>query len=300
MEDLGRGGARGGAALVLCSAVGYGAMSVLAKVAYAAGANVATVLASRFAIAAVCLWSWLLLTRRLQPLPLRTVAALAAMGACFAGNSFTFFGALEHIPAATAALLLYTYPALVALQAAALRWEPLSRRVLFALALALLGCALTLGVGTGPLSPRGVGLALASAAIYSVYVVASSRVMGGVAPALASAIVITSAGLIVGAWTVLTDQFRPDIAPAGWAAILIITFGSTVVAIQAFLAGVERIGAARAAILSTVEPVVTVLLAALILAEPLTAPQGLGGFCILAAALLLRSPGRRDGGRGRP
>jgi drug/metabolite transporter (DMT)-like permease len=275
-------------------------MSVLAKVAYAAGANVATVLASRFTIAAVCLWSWLLLTRRLQPLPLRTVAALAAMGACFAGNSFTFFGALEHIPAATAALLLYTYPALVALQAAALRWEPLTRRVLLALALALLGCALTLGVGTGPLSPRGVGLALASAAIYSVYVVASSRVMGGVAPALASAIVITSAGLIVGAWTVLTGQFRPDVAPAGWAAILIITFGSTVVAIQAFLAGVERIGAARAAILSTVEPVVTVLLAALILAEPLTASQGLGGLCILAAALLLRSPGRRDGGRGRP
>jgi drug/metabolite transporter (DMT)-like permease len=274
-------------------------MSVLAKVAYAAGANVATVLATRFALAAVCLWSWLFLRRRLRPLPPRTVAALAAMGACFVGNSVTFFGALEHIPAATAALLLYTYPALVALQAAALRWEPLSRRILLALALALLGSALTLGVGRGPLSPRGVALALASAAIYSVYVVAGSRVMGGVPPALASAIVITSAGLIVGAWTILTGQFRPGVAPVGWAAIVIIAFGSTVVAIQAFLAGVERIGAARAAILSTVEPVVTVLLAALILAEPLTAPQGLGGLSILAAALLLRSPGRREGGRGR-
>jgi drug/metabolite transporter (DMT)-like permease len=271
-------------------------MSVLAKVAYAAGANVATVLATRFALAAVCLWSWLFLRRRLRPLPPRTVAALAAMGACFVGNSV---GALEHIPAATAALLLYTYPALVALQAAALRWEPLSRRILLALALALLGSALTLGVGRGPLSPRGVALALASAAIYSVYVVAGSRVMGGVPPALASAIVITSAGLIVGAWTILTGQFRPGVAPVGWAAIVIIAFGSTVVAIQAFLAGVERIGAARAAILSTVEPVVTVLLAALILAEPLTAPQGLGGLSILAAALLLRSPGRREGGRGR-
>lgn len=296
MEDVGRGGARSGVALVLCSAVGYGAMSVLAKVAYAAGANVATVLATRFALAAVCLWSWLFLRRRLRPLPPRTVAALAAMGACFVGNSV---GALEHIPAATAALLLYTYPALVALQAAALRWEPLSRRILLALALALLGSALTLGVGRGPLSPRGVALALASAAIYSVYVVAGSRVMGGVPPALASAIVITSAGLIVGAWTILTGQFRPGVAPVGWAAIVIIAFGSTVVAIQAFLAGVERIGAARAAILSTVEPVVTVLLAALILAEPLTAPQGLGGLSILAAALLLRSPGRREGGRGR-
>lgn len=299
MREPGRGGARGGVALVLCSAAGYGAMPVLAKVAYAAGADVATVLVTRFAIAALCLWGWLLLRRRLRPVPARTAVALAAMGVCFVGNSVTFFSALQHIPAATAVLLLYTYPALVTLQGAALGWERLSGRVLLALGLALLGCALTLGVGPGPLHPQGVMLALASAGIYSVFVVAGSRVLGGVAASLASAIVISFAALLLGAWTLLSGQIRPAVAPAGWAVILAMALGSTVVAIQTFLAGVDRIGAARAAIISTAEPVVTILLAALFLAEPLTASQGLGGLSILAAALILRSPGRRAEAAGR-
>lgn len=57
--------------------------------------------------------------------------------------------------------------------------------------------------------------------------------------------------------------------------------------IVAFLAGLARIGPTNAAMLSTLEPVVTILLASWWLSEALTSVALLGGGLILAAALLV-------------
>lgn len=73
----------------------------------------------------------------------------------------------------------------------------------------------------------------------------------------------------------------------GWAALLAIALISTVLAILAFFAGMTRLGPTNAALLSTVEPIVSVLLGALILSEILTAPRILGGVLILGAVILL-------------
>ncbi|HST05542.1 MAG TPA: EamA family transporter, partial [Chloroflexia bacterium] len=60
----------------------------------------------------------------------------------------------------------------------------------------------------------------------------------------------------------------------------------------AFFAGLARVGPARASILSTVEPAVTLGLAALVLGEPLTTPALLGASLILGAVLILQRPTR--------
>jgi drug/metabolite transporter (DMT)-like permease len=62
---------------------------------------------------------------------------------------------------------------------------------------------------------------------------------------------------------------------------------STVLPIVAFFAGLARVGATAAATFSTLEPVVTVVLAALVLAQPLTPIQLVGGMLILVAAVVL-------------
>ena len=62
---------------------------------------------------------------------------------------------------------------------------------------------------------------------------------------------------------------------------------STVVAMVGFFAGIQRLGAADAATLSTLEPVVTFVLAALFLGEAVTLLQGLGGAVVLAAVIAL-------------
>jgi drug/metabolite transporter (DMT)-like permease len=65
---------------------------------------------------------------------------------------------------------------------------------------------------------------------------------------------------------------------------------ATFIAIQAFYAGAQRIGAAQAAILSTIEPIWTITLAAVLLRERLEPVQLLGGALIIAAVLLAQVP----------
>jgi drug/metabolite transporter (DMT)-like permease len=87
----------------------------------------------------------------------------------------------------------------------------------------------------------------------------------------------------------------------GWLALLALALFSTVISIAAFLAAIARIDLFRATIISTVEPLISVVLAAALLDERLTIRQALGGAVIIVAALALQLIARRervDGGAG--
>jgi drug/metabolite transporter (DMT)-like permease len=74
---------------------------------------------------------------------------------------------------------------------------------------------------------------------------------------------------------------------SGWLGIAGIVLIATVIPVATFLAGLERIGPTNASLLSTIEPVVTVLLAWMIFGEHLQAITVLGGVLILIAVVLL-------------
>jgi len=80
---------------------------------------------------------------------------------------------------------------------------------------------------------------------------------------------------------------QPPSTVQGWAVIAAMVVIATVIPVVAFLAGLARIGPTNAAMISTLEPVVTVALAALLLGETLEPVTLLGGGLILAAVLLL-------------
>jgi len=167
-----------GLALVAFSTIAYGILPILGKVAYAAGVSALPLLAWRYVIAAALI---ALLVRGPRP-PLRERVRLWAIGAVFVFNSIAYFRALETIPASVTALVLYTYPVIVALFAAFLGVEPLTGRALLAAIGAFAGCALTAaGAPSGaPLASSGVAWALAAALIYASYIVLSSRYGAGV------------------------------------------------------------------------------------------------------------------------
>jgi drug/metabolite transporter (DMT)-like permease len=106
-----------------------------------------------------------------------------------------------------------------------------------------------------------------------------------------SAIVIASAAAVFVAGTIVRGPQWPQDA-AGWIAVMAIALVSTVVAITFYFAGLERVGATRAATLSTVEPVVTVTLAAVVLGEGIAPVQLAGGALILVAVVLLARAGQ--------
>jgi drug/metabolite transporter (DMT)-like permease len=77
------------------------------------------------------------------------------------------------------------------------------------------------------------------------------------------------------------------VSAGGWLAILAVALVGTVLAIGFFLAGLERLGAVRTSVYSTLEPAFTLALAALLLGEEVSALRLAGGALILGAVLLL-------------
>jgi drug/metabolite transporter (DMT)-like permease len=278
-----------GALLVALSASAFGAMAIFGRFAYAGGTDVLGLLTLRFVIGGAALA--LVAAKRGVVWPRgRTLASIAAMGALgYVGQSICYFVALQHAQASLVALLLYLYPAFVTVLAAIMLGERITRVKAAALVLCLAGSALMVGGGHG--EPLGIALALAAAVVYSLYIVVGARVTRGVDPLATTAVVcLAAAGVFVSASLVRTAAGMPPHLPStlsAWAALAAIALVSTVTAMLAFFAGLTRLGAARTSMLSTLEPVVTVTLAAVVLGETFTAMQWAGGAAVLAAVLWL-------------
>ena len=133
---------------------------------------------------------------------------------------------------------------LVSLGAAALGRERFSPRRAVALAAATAGIALALtGGGTGVIDPLGVGLALASALIYALYVLASSSLLGTTDPFVLAASVSTGAAITFLADAAIHGQLAPRGGVTGIGLVIAVALSSSVLGTSAFMAGVRRLGA---------------------------------------------------------
>jgi drug/metabolite transporter (DMT)-like permease len=286
---------RSGTVLCIASAAAFGAMGVFGKLAYEQGVTVGTLLATRFLLAGALFWGLLAArgeARAVRVVPRRDLAHALALGACgYALQAGGYFAALERIDASLLALLLYTFPAMVAVAAIVLGRERADARRLTALALASGGLVLVLaGAGTGALEPLGVALGLGAAVVYTTYILASERITERVAPLLLSALVCTgAAGTLTVAGLALGTLHPARVSTAGWGWLAAIAAVSTVAAIALFFAGLRRVGPTTASILSTVEPLVTVSLAFLVFGETLSPVQLTGGALVLGAVVALQA-----------
>jgi drug/metabolite transporter (DMT)-like permease len=283
-----------GLLLVAASALGFSTLAIFGKAAYAAGGNPVTVLSIRFLTASALFWIYLLLIRR--PLPDRPVLIrLFLMGGIgYTAMSLLFLSAVDQdrISPALASLLLYTYPAIVTLLAWRFDGDPLTVRKAAALAGALAGTAIVLlgaGPTAGPAGARwtGVLLALGASAVYSCYIIVGNRMVRKADPLVVSAVVCTAAAVVFTVGGLMLGLLVP-MAPAGWAASFGMALFATVLAVLCFFMGLERLGAAPASIISTLEPVGTVALSALFFGEGLTLLQTAGGAAVLASIILLQ------------
>lgn len=284
-----------GPALCLLSAAAFGCMAIFGKLAYDAGVDVGSLLLVRFALAAAVLAAIAASIGALRGLGRRAVLSGLAMGAIgYATQAGLYFLALERMDASLLSLLLYTYPALVTGAAIVLGREEPSARKGVALAVASIGTALVLaGAGTGALDPLATVMALGAAAAYTTYILTGDRVVAGVPPLALAALVTAGATVTFGVAVLVTGGPDLGFAAAGWGWLTAIALVSTVAAIIAFFAGLARVGPSTASILSTVEPVITVALAAAVFGEALTAVQLAGGALVLATVLVLNAPRRR-------
>ncbi len=270
--------------LIVISAAAFGSLGILGRFAYADGLDAITLLFIRFSVAAVLMASLLILRRERLPRG-STMGWLVGMGAIgYVGQSYCYLTAVKYASPGLVALLLYLYPIIVALLSIAILHEKVTRAKILALCLALTGIALIVRPEGGQLP--GILLALAAAGIYSVYIIVGTRVMKQVTAIQSSTVLFASAGITFGLLMAIKGPQLPR-SEAGWLAIILIILFPTLIAVVCFLVGLARIGATNAAMLSTLEPVVTVLLAYWLLGDQLKGISLLGGGLVLGAVLLL-------------
>jgi drug/metabolite transporter (DMT)-like permease len=293
-----------GALLCLLSASCFATLGIFGKLAGEAGANVSSLLLARFGLAALAFWLLLRVTgglAALRRLPRRVVLTGLGLGAAgYSLQSTLFFAAIDRLDVSLVALLLYTYPAFVTLAALALGRAQPSLRIAVALVVASVGLALVLlAAGTGAFDVTGALLALGASVTYTTYILISDRIIGAVDPSALSTLVLTGATASFAVAGLATGSLDFTLSADAWLWLVLIALVSTVVAVSAFFAGLRRVGPSEAAILSTFEPVVTVVLAFVVLGERMTGPQLLGGALVLGAVVVLQLPARRRAARRR-
>lgn len=273
-----------GALLVVISAASFGTLAVLAPFAYREGASPVTLLFLRFIIAGAVM-AGMMVVRGINFPKGKMLLGLVLMGGVwYVVQTLAYFTALGKASAGLVALLLYLYPALVTLLSVFVLRERVTRAKVIALGLALVGTVLTIGP-SGEGETEGIVLALSAALLYAGYIVVGGRLMKRVEAFPATAVIMLAAGVTYGG-IVVARGFESPRTMVGWGAILASALFS-IIALGTFFAGLERIGSTNAAILSTVEPLVTVGLAVVLLGERLEFARIIGGLCILGAVAVL-------------
>ena len=308
-----------GIGLVVVSSAGYGSGSVLAAPIYATGLDWLTLVEWRFLIGAALGWIWVLVSRErrgaLARMPRRQLGVALALGALFTGNAGTYYAGLETVPAALAGVLVYTYPVIVAVLSLRFATRLPGRRPWIALVLAVVGSVLALGGIDVDAAPPISGLLLiwASALIYSVWIILSARLSGerrdrlgsdapeaaepaGDAAVTTAVMMSATAAVYAVAGALVGRPLDPRTVPAeAWPLLLAVGLVASFLAIQAFYAGARRIGAAKAALISTVEPPIIVVLAFLFLGQTLAPIQLAGAALILIAVIVAQTSPRPRG-----
>jgi drug/metabolite transporter (DMT)-like permease len=273
--------------LTALSAAFFGSLAIYGKYADRMGIPLTELLAVRFGAAAVILWTLVLFRRERVRWGWRT-AGLVVMGLLYVGQAATYFTSLKTVPAAVTSILLYLYPVVVMLLAAAFLGERLNRVRAVALVLAVVGVFTVVNPlsAHGTIDSAGLLFGLATAAIYATYILVGRALLHDVSSVVATALIATTAGVVLAAAGAVGGQLRA-LDAGGWALALSMAVVATAIPATMFLAGLARVGATRAAIISTLEPATTVVLAALLLGEDLGPVRLLGGGIVLVAAVIV-------------
>ena len=273
-----------GIILVAVSATCYGFMPIFAKLAYGAGTSTYTLLFLRFLIASAFMFAIMGIKKIPMPSGKDIIAFLLLGAVGYVGQSLCYFVALNYASSSTVSLLFYTNPAMVLIGSALVLKEKITTQKLLSLCFALFGAFAIIGGGFDA-DMTGIILAIVSAFFYAVYILVASKVTKPGMGTQSSAFIMLGAALVYAVITVFVG-FEPPTQTVGYAAVVLIALVSTVGAFWTFFAGMEKTGPTVASLVSTLEPVVTVVASVVILSEPVTINLIIGG-CLVVASLIV-------------
>ncbi|MSO60136.1 MAG: hypothetical protein EXQ63_07410 [Ilumatobacteraceae bacterium] len=278
---------------ILISGAAFGLLPWFAHISYDHGAEPLGMLTARFSIAAILMTGRHVLRKPSRPWPKRKLFAqlflLGALG--YSVQSAFYLYGMKRIDISLATVIFYMFPMFVVLASWLFFRHSPTRAMLLCLPVTVIGAVLTGGqVKSG--SWIGILLMLSAALWYTGYILISSRLVHiAGAPTSLMIVMIGAAVANLALWSIQRFDLPNDIT--GWAAITGAVVVSTILAMGLFFAGVSRIGPGEAAVLSTIEPVVSILVGVVALNEVLTPVRVLGATLVLVGVTTLAQLSRR-------
>lgn len=278
-----------GILFIILSAISFGIMPILAKLSYRGGANTYTTLFLRFFFAAIMLLYYLKskgISLKLARKQLFLVIMIGVFGFTFTSTSL--FMSYNYISIGTATMIFYTYPAIVTLFSYVFYKEKIYPRKILSLIISTIGIFILIDSRSASFNLIGIILAGIAAVLYSLYVLGASHKEFRVINSYVLTFYISCASAVMMFMAAITTgNFNMHISFYALVAILLLALISTAVALMAFLEGVRIIGPSKAAIFSTIEPIVALTLGIIILGEPISVRIIIGSIMIVSSVVIL-------------
>jgi drug/metabolite transporter (DMT)-like permease len=231
-------------------------------------------------------------------LPTRDLAYCLVLGTLgVAVSNYFYYVAIQRTNVATAIIVQYTAPVWVLLYVVARRQQKLTAQKVTAVALAVTGIALVidvLGSRSGSalhLDPYGLMAALLASFSFAFYNVGGHGILARHDRWRVLVWTLTAAAVF---WLIVNPPWKivaAHYAPAQWLFLFVFSMLSVLGAFSLYFLGLQHLEPTRAIIASCLEPVFSILLAALLLGEVLRPIQILGIVLVLAAIVIMQRPG---------
>jgi drug/metabolite transporter (DMT)-like permease len=217
-----------------------------------------------------------------------------------AASNYFYYLAIQKTNVATAIILQYTAPVLVLLYMVARGLQKATVQRVSAVALAVAGSALAIGVvGTGGLrlNPVGVTAGMLAAVSFSFYNVGGHNILARYDRWIVLLYTTMSAAAF---WLAVNPPWRVAAAHYSgmeWGFLLVFAVVSVLAPFSLYFAGLQHLEPTRAMVSSCLEPVFSIVIAAVVLSEGVRPAQVVGIVVVLAAIVLVQLPDR-DAGLG--
>jgi drug/metabolite transporter (DMT)-like permease len=214
-----------------------------------------------------------------------------------AASNYFYYVAIQRTSVAISIILQYTAPVWVLLYVVARRHQKLSLQKVAAVAVAIAGIVLTIGIVGGksaaPLHIDSYGLIAAMLASFSFafYNVGGHRILARYDRWRVLTWTLASAAVFWLVWNPPWKVVAAHYTPAQWGFLFVFSMISVLGPFSLYFQGLQHLEPTRAIIASCLEPVFSILLAAALLGEGVRPVQTLGIVLVLSAIVIVQLPG---------
>lgn len=262
--------ARGVAALVFAATL-FGIMPIVVKIAYASGLSVLQVMFARALIGGVILGIAAAVGGKSFRVDRAAWPLLAAAGVTFAFTWLTLYSSYIYVSAGVSTSLHYLTPALVVITMFLFMHERMSGLKWIAVAVCIVGVMLVANPFGAEFSLPGVLLAVASAFFYCAYtvIIGTERIRAIDSTVFTFYVCLIVLVIVLAAFPVTGQDMASGITRTGTLCGLYLGVFATAVPVWLYVVGTRAVGPSRAAIITTLEPVVAMLAGIALLGEGL-------------------------------